>query len=436
MKIKVLVFIVSLFSLVTSCLSNASELADDKSRALLAEIQADISQTAAKVRGLEIGHDNTDWSIHLFRSNEKLVRIGVVIEPRSQLILSVTAGGVGEDLGLKAGDVVTKAYRNGSGIESNISQLELTHGDGLKLIIDRGRESITLEGLVRSNYTPRWELYSKAESIPDDFSSDSGSDFEHYIQSEKSSRLLKALQSRIDNKLAEIYRLESKHTQQSLSLEVYQKEDIDTKLGILIDKKTSTVVSVVDDSNGESLGFQSGDVITQTEVNGVVRKNGLKNLDMSDGDSLSFTIRRDGEELLLSSKAKSVRIPPWKFSVNSEEIYKDDTCGIVTVFFDTPFTKDIYKAQLTEVDGDLLPPSRRSDSIKLKAGKHRLLIHQKIPSKLKQRAGSGKLIDFLVVPGKRYFLGVKFDRNKRFSKTDKFWQPYVWKVEDYECSLD
>lgn len=436
MKMKSLIFIVALCGFFIPCLSNASELADDKSRALLSEIRTDISQTAAKIKGLEEQQNNIDWRIHLFRSSSKLIKIGVVIEPRTQLILSVTTGGIGQELGVKPGDIISQAYKNGNAIANDISQLELTHGDELKLVVERADKTLTLKEMVRSNYTPRWDLYSATLAEASDFSGELKDNFEHDIQSEQSSLFLTALQARIDSKLAEIYRLESKRTSKPLAIEAYNEAHTETRLGLLIDKNTNTVISVVKDSNADSLGFKSGDIITEAIVNGKSSKNGLQSLNISDGDNLSFSIRRDGKERLLSSKAKSVDIPSWRLSVDSKETYETGSCGIITVFFDTPFTQDIYKAQLTEVDGDLLSPLRRNDSVKLKAGKHKLLIHEKIPSDLKRRAGSGKLIEFLVEPNKRYFLGVKFDRNKRFTKTDQFWEPYVWKVEGYECSLD
>ena len=138
---------------------HATEFKDQRSDALLAEIQADINDTLSKVANFE----TDDWSVSIIRTNDKLVRVGVVVEPSSNTVLSVTADGVGSQLGLLPGDVLKDVSVNRKNYNDNFSMIELTHGDSLKVVIVREGQEVILRETVSSSFVPRWELYSNSK---------------------------------------------------------------------------------------------------------------------------------------------------------------------------------------------------------------------------------------------------------------------------------
>lgn len=415
-------------------------LTSDRSVALVSDISDDISQTLAQINRIEGREGGRSWTVKLSRGNSKLIRVGVIIEPATQQVLSVTVDGIGNILGLRVGDVIKNITKNDVTIDTNLSQIVLTHGDDLSLTVNRGDDTLKLQTVVSSNFIPTWQLFSDSatQSIKADISK--SKEFKpQNIKSPLSLELLKKLQQRINVTLGEVYKLESKNAAKELIINIHQPRATETRLGLTIAPDTGRVLMVEDGSNAQKLGFKARDVIQNVEINGQQYSGDLASLTLNDKDQLAVTIERQGKPRVLKSTVAASSIPSWALNVGSyadTKTEQSDACGVITMFFDPPFTQDIYKAQLTEVDGNLQTRFERTDTVTLKAGKHQLLIHEEIPSRLKRREGSGKLVEFLVQPNKRYFLGVKFDRSKRFTKSDAFWQPYVWKVEDYNCSLD
>lgn len=406
------------------------ELKDQRSRALLTAIQTDISDTLSAVAVSETG----DWTLSLSRTREKLIKTGVVIESTSSKVLTVSADGLGSKLGLMPGDVIEQVVVNSKLYSNNFSVLELTHGDHLKVEVSRGEDTVILKQTVSSSFVPKWELYSNSSAL---ISNDKViNSAETTLQSKIGLALLKKLQERINHRLSEIYRLESKINESELKFDIQQQRLMDTRLGMLMDKKSKRVIRVEQGGNAYKGGLEVDDILTDIRVNDQSIDN-ISDLQLKNGDEFQVRVKRDDEVKNISFTIASFEVPAWTLSVDSEVNFAEGNCGIITVFFDPPFTKDIYKAFLTEVNGDLLPKGKREDSITLAAGKHRILIHDQVPSRLKRRnpRGKGKLIEFMVQPNKRYFLGVKYNREERFSNQGKYWQPYVWKVEDYECSL-
>ena len=409
---------------------HAAEFKDQRSDALLAEIQADINDTLSKVANFE----TDDWSVSIIRTNDKLVRVGVVVEPSSNTVLSVTADGVGSQLGLLPGDVLKDVSVNRKNYNDNFSMIELTHGDSLKVVIVREGQEVILRETVSSSFVPRWELYSNSKVSGLDKKSENATNSTS-LQSAKGLSLLKKLQERINVRLSEIYRLESKRSSSELKFDIYQKQLMETRLGMALDKNSNQIIRVEKGSNAYDGELKVGDILVDVFVNGD-NVDDISDLRITQGDSFRIIVSRDNEQKTFDFQIKSSSVPAWSFNVDSKISHPEGSCGVITVFFDPPFTDDIYKAFLTESNGDLIPRGKRDDSITLSAGMHRILIHEAIPSRLKRRSSKGKLVEFMVEPNKRYFLGAKYDRNERFSNQGKYWQPYVWKVEDYECSMD
>jgi C-terminal processing protease CtpA/Prc len=386
-----------------------------------------VNDTLSRVANFETG----SWTVSIIKTNDKLIRVGVVVEPSSNTVLSVTADGVGSELGLLPGDVLNRVLINGENYDGNFSMIELTHGDQLSVDVLRNKKAVSLEKTVTASFIPRWELYSSSEDTLRD--EDNTFDKNTRLQSKRGIALLKKLQERINVRLSEIYRLESKRSESDLKFDIHQKEVIETRLDMVLDTNSNQIIRVEQGGNAHSAGLKVGDVLVDIFVNDN-RVNNISDLSINDGDKFRLKFERAGELQSIEFEIKPSRVPAWTFNVDSKIDHAEDSCGVITVFFDPPFTKDIYKVFLTEVDGDLLPKGKREDSITLSAGMHRILMHERIPSRLKRRNSKGKVVEFMVKPNKRYFLGAKYDRNERFSKQGKFWQPYVWKVEDYECS--
>ena len=90
-----------MIALVIAGNSEASNLKADKSRKLLDNIRMDISETLDSIATIE---SHNDWTVYLSKTDGKLVRMGLVIEPSTNTVLSVAADGTAKSMGLVAGD--------------------------------------------------------------------------------------------------------------------------------------------------------------------------------------------------------------------------------------------------------------------------------------------------------------------------------------------
>ena len=423
----------SIFILAVVFSSQADQLETEKGKLLLDNIREDISSTLSLVADIE---SEQDWTVYLSQTNGRLVRVGLVVEPSTRTVLSVAADSTAKSLGLLTGDIIQSVKLNGKDFSESLSSSEFEHGDELAVTILRNTKTITLKDRVKSSLVPSWQLYSSStNSLGKTLKTANVEELSMNLQSEKSLQLLSKLEARINYTLSKIYHVESKESQK-LDLYLSKVARVSTDLGVSLDQSFK-VLSIKPDSNADRIGLQVGDVIRgyRFQENQAFNTS-VPSLVLKPNASFTLQVQRKGNVLVLTGVAKPTVNPSWSMKVSKPSGDEGKACGVITVFFDPPFTKDIYKAQITEANGNLLPKLVRNDSLVLPAGRHEILIHANVPDNTSRSRSLGKLVEFMVVPDKRYFLGVKYDRSKRFSARGDSWEPYVWKVEDYECSLD
>ena len=115
-------------------------------------------------------------------------------------------------------------------------------------------------------------------------------------------------------------------------------------------------------------------------------------------------------------------------------------CGRISVFDVAPRNKDIYRARLLEIDGELAGPTG-ARSFRTSAGHHTLKVAELIDDyefddvQLRLR-GQGrdlsKTLEVDVAPDTTYMLGAKF--NERGSIQDKsYWDPVIYQHNPEPC---
>ncbi|RDX35661.1 hypothetical protein DZA50_06885 [Kangiella sp. HD9-110m-PIT-SAG07] len=422
--------------------SYAGELTSDKSKLLLENIRTDISRTLSSVADIE---SSKDWTVYLSQSNGRLVRMGVVIEPSTQTVLSVSADGTAHAMALRPGDIIKSVKLNGKDYGSQISSAQLTHGDELEVSIQRKGELLELNQLVESSFIPSWQLYSSsADNLGTTLKSANTKELSMNLQSSKSIALLKKLEARINFTLSEIYKLESVK-ENSFTLDFSKVARVNTELGLSIGENNQ-VLSIKSGSNAEQLGLRVGDFIKGFKLGkGDSFKQELSSLKLQPNEKFSLQVIRKDKKIILTGTANPTINPSWSMKVKSELHYPDEECGIITTLANPPASSwKFFKAHISEVNGNRVKSSGLA--YKLPAGINRIKVHERVPSsetrfslteKKRFSFSDAKIIEFLVVPNKRYFLGSKLIKSKRFkTRTGEYWEPYVWKVEDYECSME
>ena len=413
----------------------AKELKQSKSQSILSDIRADISDTLSQVMKLE----SNNWTVSLTKSNADIIRVGVVIEPSTQTILSITAGSVGSSLGLQPSDRLQKVELNDEPFEGNFSMIALKHDDHLVVEVLRSKTTITLDTTVSEKFVPRWELYSSSTDaeIKD---LQQQADFSQ-LQSDTAVKLLKGLQSRINMRLGDIYHLETKGSKNEVNFELNQKQMQQTRLGMVIDQTSKQVIRVEQGGNADQAGFQAGDVLSAILVNGkeIVEISQLK---IKDGDRLQVEVDRDGATELIKFTIIANAVPAWALNVDSGLEYAEDACGVVNFLFNPQVTQDIYNAEASRLNDDTVLASKVI--YELEPGTYTFKLYDRIPPDLvvssfrrNRPYRESKELDVIIEPNKRYYIAAKFNRDKRWkTRNGEYWDPIIWKVEDYECSMD
>lgn len=431
--------ILLILGLITLSLFNtmqASQLKHPKSQELLDDIRMDINDSLSRVMDFE----TIDWIVSLSKPEESYVALGIILEPSSKTVLSVSSHGLGVTLGLKVGDILDSMSLNGVSYKNNFQRLKVSGGDEVTAFVKRDENDFELNTVVPYDVTPNWQLFASPRN-----SLILGAEYSQLntqrLQSEDSKAILVKLQSRVNSMLGDIQRLEAELDNADFHVNLIQQSKHQTRFGVTIDRSTNRAIRIDEGSNADSLNLQPGDLIKQIKVNGK-RVNKVSELALSDGDNLDVSVDRDGQLLSLTSQVHSKTIPAWKFSIEREPQYPESACGVVTLLLTPRISEDIYNVEASQLNGDNIISSKVI--FKLKAGTHSFKLYDKIPSDKvvssyrKRRAYKiGKTFELNIEPNKRYYLASKFDRTKRWKTKDgEYWEPFVWKVEDYECSLD
>ena len=433
MKQGLFLFVLIILSSINA--SQAFDLNHPKSQVLLDDIRRDISDSLSQIMDIE----SSDWNVYLRKPKESYIFLGVIVEPSSKTILSVSSHGLANTLGLKVGDVLESISLNGKRYQSNFLKLKATGGDKVSAIAKRGPKELKLDTVVTHDVTPHWQLIASpnADFVVGDENHELNS---QRLQSKDSIVILEKLQSRINTVLGDIQRLEAESDNSKFEVSLSQQSKSQTRFGVTIDRTTNKVIRIDEGSNAYSLNLQPGDFIKGVKVNGKVMES-VSSLSLSDGDELEVSIERGSQLLNLTTQVQSKEIPAWKFFVQRERQYSDSACGVVTLLLTPQISEDIYNVEASQLNGDNIISSRVI--FKLKPGTHSFKLYDQIPSERvvssfrKRRAYKiGKTFELKIEPNKRYYLASKFDRTKRWKTKDgEYWKPMVWKVEDYECSL-
>lgn len=429
-----------LLTLIIVANSHAGTLKNDKSEQLLNDIREDISGTLNSIAEIE---SQGDWTVYLSQTDGRLVRMGMVIEPSTDTVLSVAADGAAKSMGLLAGDVITSIKVNGKSFDKNLSSAQFTHGDELEIIILRNGDMFTFAQQIESSFVPKWQLYSSTQdSLGTTIKTTSSKRLSMNLQSQQSIALLQKLKGRINYMLSEIYKLESREGN-VLDLDLSKVARVSTELGVTVDSNNK-VLSVKKNSNAKKVGVQIGDIIEGISLNEDSQfSNKLTSVKLKPGDNFKLDVLRGGRRALLRGTIIPIVNPSWSMSVKERPEYNEGDCGTITTIYDPPASWFLFTARIAKINGDRVIGSGLSYT--LPAGMNQLKIFEEIPvsetgfslSKSYRAYPRSKTINFYVKPNKKYYLGSKLIKSKRQkTRNGEYWEPYVWKVEDYECSLD
>ena len=429
-----------LLTLIIASNSHAGTLKTDKSKQLLSDIREDISETLDSIAEIE---SQGDWTVYLSQADGRLVRMGMVIEPSTNTVLSVTADGAAKSMGLLAGDVISSIKVNGKSFDKNFSSAQFTHGDELEVTILRNGNILILAKQIESSFVPKWQLYSSTQdSLGTTIKTASSKQLSMNLQSRQSMALLKKLEGRINYMLSEIYKLESREGN-ALDLNLSKVARVSTELGVTIDSNNK-VLSVKKNSNAKKVGVQIGDIIEGISLNEDFQfNNKLTSITLKPGDNFKLGVLRGNHRVLLRGTIKPVVNPSWSMIVEERPGYNEGDCGVITTIYDPPASWYLFKARIAKINGERVIGTGLSYT--LPAGMNQVKVFEVMPSSqtgfsLSKKYRSytrSKTINFLAKPNKKYYLASKLIKSNRHkTRTGEYWQPYVWKVEDFECSLD
>ncbi|HEY9031240.1 MAG TPA: PDZ domain-containing protein [Kangiella sp.] len=143
-----------------SASAQTNELKSAEAQILADNLKREISRTLAEINRLESKQDSTTESLSLVLSEPayQSISFGVVIDPDSNTVLSVTPHSNAEALGLKAGDVIKELSVDGVVVKKIADGLKLKSASSIEAQIRRGDRTIPLNAIAQSNLIPAWSL--------------------------------------------------------------------------------------------------------------------------------------------------------------------------------------------------------------------------------------------------------------------------------------
>lgn len=229
-----------------------------------------------------------------------------------------------------------------------------------------------------------------------------------------------------------------------------------SNLGLVVDVDNLelgySVVSVTPGSSADEVKIEAGDrivAINQLEINRNNHNLALAQLqDISPGKKLQLALENESNVRDVELQVKSDYIPGIRLELGSQPAYRvaaadssseaSEACGVVSVFFQPPATKDLYSAFINKIGNERKMQHRHT--FRLPPGTHRVYLHEQINDPFFSRRSKGsnkaKYIDVEVKANTTYYLAAKFDRSKR-NKTHRqeYWEPVVWKTKERPCQM-
>ncbi|GAA5218441.1 hypothetical protein ACFSJ3_07730 [Corallincola platygyrae] len=123
---------------------------------------------------------------------------------------------------------------------------------------------------------------------------------------------------------------------------------------------------------------------------------------------------------------------PIAFSVVAEP---SKACGRISSFANPPATQDLHRVTIDRLNDKNVTSK---GFYVLEPGIYQVKVYEQINDhrlRAGRNRGTSKTIEVKVEPNKRYHLAAEFIKDKRYSKTNKYWEPVIWKVTDEACEL-
>ena len=271
--------------------------------------------------------------------------------------------------------------------------------------------------------------------------------------SNESKQLLDQLQTQIQVTLLSVSRQEQEkgremsHFHYQVNSPEMQEANIGLSLDIEDINSGFTVVAVKPGSLAQQLDITAGDTILSVntlEVNAANKDKVVAAFQsLAPGDVLELVVMQQGQKKSINAHIVGRQIPSYQLKIGKDnsafteqQIVDKDQCGVVSVGYVPPSTRDIYSAQIINIDGRGVVSDRTN--FKLSPGKHILRVHELISGGRLSRHRStmqiAKTLEVHVQANMRYYLGARFIREKRTSRLkEEYWQPVIWKISEQEC---
>lgn len=139
-----------------------AELKSAEAQILADNLKREISATLAEINRLELAERNehADLSFVLSQPSYSVINFGVIIEPDTRSILSVTPYSNAHALGLKAGDAIKSLRIDGQAVQDFSEGVTLNPGSLIQVEVQRaGSEKLlSLETSAQNKTIPAWSL--------------------------------------------------------------------------------------------------------------------------------------------------------------------------------------------------------------------------------------------------------------------------------------
>ncbi|MEW6990076.1 PDZ domain-containing protein [Colwelliaceae bacterium 6441] len=265
----------------------------------------------------------------------------------------------------------------------------------------------------------------------------------------ESKLLVELLGKEIDNTLLAISQIEALagKNPENVSFSIEGTEQTILDLGMIIDSDEGAgvqVIAVSPQSLAERSGVKSGDVIVMINDKKLSSENFngvLSELKAEEGE-ISLVLNRYGKDKKIIISTEKTYRPKYQLNVGTKKEFSDSIgskgCGRISIFFEPPEAKMLFPAFIHKVDGNGV--MRDKLTLKLRAGKHIVHLHELISKRYLSKRGGGvqqsKPIEIDVQANTNYYLAAKFLKEKSFKKfKEKYWEPVVWKKSKASCEL-
>lgn len=226
------------------------------------------------------------------------------------------------------------------------------------------------------------------------------------------------------------------------------------ELGAVIDVRSAdpkglAVLAITPGGSAARMGLRRGDRLMR--VNGTDAANAQKpsvalveSIGAANG-RVALQVRRGSKTIALSGQAARIVLPAYSLQMGAGTAAAADAdsgCGRISTFDALPRHQRLFPVVVIAIDGRTPPTT--GESMRLSAGRHRLVLADKIDGdrfnavQLKQRDDLGraryKLLELDIAAGNTYLLAAKLqDREHMKIAGGAYWSPVVARVVSEPC---